>query len=207
MKKKNKNIINMPKEIINGEFIGKLNPGIIIKKTKKEKKQSNAVDNFITSIGLDKITQYPELLKKLKPGKVIDSTRLNFLIQVAENQKNKKIVNTKNNTIMTPEEYMTAFEKLSKQMVETTRRKNHDYAGSSDALFNFKLIEILTQGKISVEQGIITRITDKLSRIISLLDSEAQVKGESKQDTAIDAAVYFMILAIYMKWKSNNKTN
>ena len=85
--------------------------------------------------------------------------------------------------------------------VEISKRKNTDYAGANtnDAFANFRVIETLSQGRISVEQGIVTRMTDKLQRVVNLLTQDAAVKDESIADTLSDLANYAMILRIYMQ--------
>lgn len=108
---------------------------------------------------------------------------------------------------MTQHEYFMAFEAVCKKMLATTQAKNADYAGSNDAFKNFRAIEIFTNGRISVEDGIIVRLTDKFTRIINLLTQEAKVKDEAITDTLIDMAVYSIILKIYIEQKNDNRRN
>lgn len=89
-------------------------------------------------------------------------------------------------------------------MVKTAKAKNADYAGAcKDPFGNFKLVETLNIA--SVEQGFMTRITDKLSRINSLTKNTAQVKDESIQDTLLDLANYSILMDLYLN--HNNQTN
>lgn len=91
------------------------------------------------------------------------------------------------------------------QMHEITKRKNSDYTGDSDdPFFNFKVIEQLKAA--TMEQGFITRMTDKLCRIISLTKKEAQVKDESIEDTLLDLANYCLLFlgALKEKKRQNN---
>lgn len=81
--------------------------------------------------------------------------------------------------------------------------KNSDYAGADDAFKNFRLIETLTNGKVSAEMGILVRMTDKLQRIANLLYSDAKVKDEKITDTLADISNYAMILKILID--SNDK--
>lgn len=98
-------------------------------------------------------------------------------------------------------DYLAAFRELAAEKIELTERKNSDYAGPTDAFANFRLIESLTQGKITVEQGILVRMSDKLQRITNLLSQEAQVKDESINDTLQDLSIYADILNIYIRHK------
>lgn len=108
---------------------------------------------------------------------------------------------------MTQKDYLEEFEKMCAVMLEVTRAKNIDYAGGNNNAFtNFEQIAHLTNGKISVEMGILVRMTDKMSRITNLLSNEAQVKEESLDDTLKDLAVYATILRIYRRHKLNEES-
>lgn len=79
----------------------------------------------------------------------------------------------------------------------TARRKNHDYGGSNnDPYANFRNSTI---AGVPVERGILVRLMDKMSRISTLLDKEAQVKDEAVDDTIDDAINYLAILKSYRK--------
>lgn len=98
---------------------------------------------------------------------------------------------------MTQKEYLEKFRKVLETMASITEKKNSDYAGPSDAFSNFNLIEKLTDGKVSCPLGIFTRMVDKMSRIGSLLAGrERKVVDESVVDSAIDLAVYSVILVV-----------
>jgi hypothetical protein len=88
-----------------------------------------------------------------------------------------------------------------KNMLEITKRKNADYAGNGgDAFNNFTRVEVL--GIASTEQGFLTRMNDKFSRIISFMQNgELQVKDESVDDTLLDLANYCLLMAGYLKAK------
>ena len=81
--------------------------------------------------------------------------------------------------------------------------KNHDYAGETDvdALKNFKLVEYL--GICSIQQGIMVRMCDKMSRMSNLLNKPPAVKDESFEDTARDLINYTVILLAARKEKSD----
>lgn len=93
---------------------------------------------------------------------------------------------------------------MVKECLEITRSKNHDYAGDQDPLANFRMCE---QFGVSMEKGILIRLTDKLSRIARLLDNPAQVKDESIHDTLVDTVNYAMILDYALKERNENTSN
>ena len=103
---------------------------------------------------------------------------------------------------MNPKEYMLEFSRFLKKMHDTTRAKNHDYAGEIDAFANFTAVESL--GICTTEQGILTRMTDKFCRACNLLKNEAAVKDDSIHDTLLDLSIYSAILAIYLENKKND---
>ena len=79
-----------------------------------------------------------------------------------------------------------------KRRMQILKDKNHDYAGDIDALKNFKLVEFL--GICSVEQGILVRMSDKFSRMATLINTPPKVADESFEDTALDLCNYTDIL-------------
>lgn len=131
---------------------------------------------------------------------------------INKNMKNKKTIKESidqlvkregNSKIMTQEEYLSIFKSILDKMYETTKRKNSDYAGKGDAFANFKMIEYLTQGRVSTLMGIFTRKTDKLQRAINLESKDPDVVEESQADTLLDDAVYSIIAYIYIKYVKN----
>lgn len=72
--------------------------------------------------------------------------------------------------------------------------KNQDYANGS-AFGNLDMCEQM--GACSTEMGILIRMTDKLSRLLSLIQSgnEAQVKDESVHDTCEDIVNYSVLMS------------
>jgi hypothetical protein len=102
--------------------------------------------------------------------------------------------------------YFNMFDNVCGEMMKLTEMKNSDYAESSDAFANFKTIEQITHGRISVESGILVRMTDKLKRIGSLLSRPATVKTEKIEDTVFDLAVYSVILLVYLRSKNVGQT-
>lgn len=62
---------------------------------------------------------------------------------------------------------------------------------------------------IPAAQGLIVRMSDKMTRISNLLKREAQVKDESIQDTLADLCNYAAILSAYIEDQKSkqNKTH
>jgi len=57
-------------------------------------------------------------------------------------------------------------------------------------------------GICSTEQGFMTRITDKMSRLSSFIDAgKMHVKDESFNDTVIDVINYMVLLSAFIKDK------
>lgn len=104
---------------------------------------------------------------------------------------------------MTTQQFLQRLEELYKSNLEISKAKNSDYAGDGDPFKNFKLCETL--GICSVEEGMLVRITDKLSRISNLLKKEAKVKDESVLDTLQDLSNYSMIMRVYLESKKIDK--
>lgn len=105
---------------------------------------------------------------------------------------------------MNKKEYLKTFKKITEEMYNLTERKNNDYAGKEDPFKNFRFCEQF--GICSVENGILVRITDKLSRVINLLKGvEQKVIDEKVEDTLKDLAVYSIILLTYLKSKKGAK--
>lgn len=96
---------------------------------------------------------------------------------------------------MNQEEFFNHIQWSFTDGLELVRRKNTDYSGSADPFKNFRSAEVIGVG---VDKAILVRILDKIARIGNLLDTEAQVKDESIDDTLIDAANYLLILKAYL---------
>lgn len=107
---------------------------------------------------------------------------------------------------MTGEELVAEHKAITDKMHQVCKAKNADYAGQGgnrDAFANLSMIEVASHGAIKAEHGFLTRMSDKWSRLLSLLTSgrEAQVKDESIEDTLLDLANYCLLLAIYLRSK------
>jgi hypothetical protein len=81
---------------------------------------------------------------------------------------------------------------LFKNNLEIMRAKNADYSGNVDDLKNFRLSA--ETANISIQQGILVRLMDKMARIGNLLQKDPEVKSESINDTISDAVNYLAIL-------------
>lgn len=94
-------------------------------------------------------------------------------------------------------QYFEALEKTFRNGLNLMKLKNADYAGQRDPFKNFRLCEQLG---VSLEQGILVRMSDKLARVANLLKNEASVSDESVRDTLIDLMNYSAILLV---WKES----
>ncbi len=109
---------------------------------------------------------------------------------------------------MTKAEYMLFHSQMCDMMIEITKKKNADYAGSGDDPFsNFRQIGGLVQMPNVIEIGFLTRMSDKFSRIGSFISNGTlQVKEESVEDTLLDLANYCLLFAGYIKSLNKRKT-
>lgn len=99
---------------------------------------------------------------------------------------------------MNKTEYLAFFKKTIKQMYVLTEKKNNDYAGENDPFRNFKMPAQF--GFATVEQGFLTRMVDKVSRISTFVQKgELSIKEESVQDTLIDLATYSILMLAYLE--------
>ncbi len=91
--------------------------------------------------------------------------------------------------------------KFCKDMLVLCQNKNADYTGASDdPFFNFTRVE--ATDICSTEQGFLTRMTDKSSRLISFVKQGVlKVKDESVRDTLLDMANYCILMAAYIESK------
>jgi hypothetical protein len=107
---------------------------------------------------------------------------------------------------MNKEEYFKFHHECIAKMSQITAAKNKDYTGDSDNPFaNFTKVEQL--GICSTEQGFLTRITDKLSRIIAFQQTgKLAVLDESVEDTILDCCNYLILMAGYIKSKEYRNT-
>lgn len=106
---------------------------------------------------------------------------------------------------MTREEYLAFHRECCERMVEITAAKNADYtSGSDDPFFNFTRVEAL--GIASTEQGFLTRMLDKVARVITFVKKGVlRVKDESVEDTLLDLANYCLLFAGYIRAKKRSQ--
>ena|ERR1700761_8826226 len=98
---------------------------------------------------------------------------------------------------MTKQELFDFHKQCTEKMLEISKKKNSDYTGAGANPFaNFEMVEHL--GITSTEIGIMTRLSDKMSRLSSLLKKQNEVADESIEDTILDAANYLLILAAFL---------
>jgi hypothetical protein len=87
-------------------------------------------------------------------------------------------------------------------MHQICKVKNADYTGpeGDDPFANFSRVEHL--GIATTEQGFLTRMTDKMSRLSSFSRAGVlHVKDESVEDTLFDLANYCLLMAGYLRSK------
>jgi len=101
---------------------------------------------------------------------------------------------------MNKERYFKQLETNFNQALDLMKRKNQDYAGAVDPFKNFRLCESLG---ITLEEGLLVRMSDKLARIGNLLKNEAKVSDESICDTVGDLMNYSAILLVWLQERSN----
>lgn len=108
---------------------------------------------------------------------------------------------------MTKAEYFEFHEACCEKMRAITMAKNADYTGESvDPFANFTRSEAL--GITSTERGFLTRMVDKIARLISFADRGIlQVKDESVEDTLLDLANYCILMAGYIQSKRPQKND
>jgi hypothetical protein len=104
---------------------------------------------------------------------------------------------------MNSEQYLEYLSQMCDKMKVMAAQKCHDYAGFSDSAFsNFEVVEKCDIA--SVEQGFLTRMMDKVSRINSFLKQGiCKVENEKIEDTLLDLASYSILMSAYIKSKKN----
>lgn len=79
--------------------------------------------------------------------------------------------------------------------------KNSDYTGDNSKPFiNFTMVE--TMGVATTEQGMFTRMNDKMMRFAGFIrNGTLKVLDEKMEDTLMDLAVYCIICICYLRSK------
>jgi len=110
--------------------------------------------------------------------------------------------------MMNREELLKTHETLCEKSRNLMRRKNADYAGRHgvEPFANFTRVE--SMGICKTESGMLVRMTDKMSRLSSFMESgKFEVKDESLEDTVLDMINYSVLLYAYVTDKKNSKEN
>lgn len=108
---------------------------------------------------------------------------------------------------MNRKEFLEFHKQFTDKMRAICEAKNKDYTGNKgeSAFANFTRVEAM--GIAQTEQGFLTRMLDKVSRLSSFIESGTlHVKDESVEDTLIDLANYSALLAGYLKSKKETTT-
>lgn len=102
---------------------------------------------------------------------------------------------------MTKDQYLKEFKAVCENMIETTIKKNKDYTGTGDdPFYNFRLIEFQTKGRLTAEDGLETRMSDKMARVESYLAiGSLAVQDEGVADSLLDLAVYAILMSLLIK--------
>ena len=105
---------------------------------------------------------------------------------------------------MTREELLKIHEDLCADARHLMSLKNKDYAGNEgrEPFANFTRVQ--SMGICPTEVGFLVRITDKMSRLSSFMESgKLEVANESFEDTIVDVINYMVLLHSYLKDKKN----
>lgn len=105
---------------------------------------------------------------------------------------------------MTRDDLIRNHETLCNTARELMKKKNADYAGRNgvEPFANFTRVE--SMGICSTERGMLVRITDKMSRLSSFVESgKLEVANESFEDTIVDVINYMVLLHSYVKDKKH----
>ncbi len=100
---------------------------------------------------------------------------------------------------MTRDELLMYHSEICKSAQQLMSLKNRDYAGQegNEPFANFTRVE--SMGICTTEQGFLTRITDKMSRLSSFIHAgKMNVEDESFKDTVVDVINYMVLLSAYI---------
>ena len=107
---------------------------------------------------------------------------------------------------MTRDELLKMHEMICEKGRSLMRKKNADYAGNEgkEPFANFTRVE--SMGICSTEQGFLVRMTDKMSRLSSFVESgKLAVENESFEDTIIDIVNYAVLMYSYLHDKNTQE--
>ena len=108
---------------------------------------------------------------------------------------------------MTRDELLKIHEDLTTKARNLMKKKNADYAGNDglEPFANFTRVE--SMGICSTEQGFLVRMTDKMSRLSSFVESgKLAVENESFEDTLVDVVNYAVLMYAYIHGKNTKST-
>lgn len=106
---------------------------------------------------------------------------------------------------MTRDELLMYHNDICKEARELMSLKNKDYAGNGGEtpFANFTRVE--SMGVCTTEQGFLVRLTDKMSRLSSFVESgKMHVADESFRDTIVDVINYMVLLSAYITDKESD---
>jgi|SRR5579885_2116077 len=107
---------------------------------------------------------------------------------------------------MTKQEFLSSLARNFERAMKLAEDKNADYASQEDPFRNFRKTSEIAG--LTVEQGILVRLGDKISRISNLLRTkESRVKSESIEDTIIDAMNYLNIMLTWIQSQEPKDTD
>lgn len=99
---------------------------------------------------------------------------------------------------MNTEQFIDALDDNYNEAMQIIEKKNGDYADDEDPFQNFKFIE--RSGFLATEEGIAVRMTDKLQRILNLIQKDSrEVEDERIDDTLLDLMNYANIMLVYLQ--------
>ena len=109
--------------------------------------------------------------------------------------------------MMTRDDLLKIHEKLCERGRLLMDKKNRDYAGKGgiEPFANFTRVE--SMGICSTEQGFLCRLTDKMSRLSSFIESgKMNVSDETFEDTIVDIINYSVLMYSYIDAKTKVKS-
>jgi hypothetical protein len=107
---------------------------------------------------------------------------------------------------MDRDELLAHHKALCNKAFSLMQRKNADYAGKGgdEPFANFTRCEAM--GICQTEAGMLVRMTDKMSRLSSFVESGTlEVKDESVEDTCLDLINYSVLFYSYLQSKKEQK--
>jgi hypothetical protein len=94
------------------------------------------------------------------------------------------------------------FKDLIIELDDLITKKNSDYGSTEDFLANFRKAERLG---FQPSDAISIRISDKFSRLCTLLNDDAKVEDETLRDTLMDMAGYCLIMILALEDENGRK--